>query len=570
MPADLHSDYDFIIVGSGPAGCVLANRLSENPEINVLLLEAGPRPTTVHSVPALSFYSRTPATRWNHTISPYPGSCLAYKGQQCDYYLGRVLGGSTAVNNMMYVRGNRHDFDRWERMGNYGWGFGDLLPLFLKLENATQLRHDPVDASLRGLEGELDTRHSDYKSSVVDNFFDGLRSRGLSYLDYNAANQIGFDLDQSTIRNGRRLTAADAYLAPVKHRRNLHVMINSLVSRIIIDPVGKAEGVEFVHRGESYLVYADKEVVVSAGPINSPQLLMLSGIGPREDLTKLGIPVLADLPVGRKYVDHYSLGRLYVTTNTSGETINLLDITDEDVEVFVKKGSGRLSLPGTREGLAFVNDGMDDLPQGNPNLEILFSIGKNEEGYSEFTGLRDDVYGAVFLPLEKSDIEVLCLNIFSLYPKSRGSVRLRGNTINHQPIIDFPFFEDPRDMAALLRGIRELEALIATPAMRRLDAKLHSIPLPDCAKLAFASDDYWRCYVRHMTRNIYHAAATVKMGPRDDPEAVVDPELRVYGVENLRVADSSIAPTQTASHTQAISYLVGEKLAGLIKKKWDL
>lgn len=571
-PFDLRESYDFIIVGSGPAGCVLANRLTENPAINVLLLEAGSRPTTLHSIPALASYAVVPETSWGYQMSPHPGSCLGYKGQTCAYPLGRVLGGSSAVNYMVYVRGSRHDFDRWEEMGNYGWGFDDVLPLFLKMENATSLRHQSLDTDFRGVRGELDVSHTHYRSLLGATSVQAAKERGLPYLDFNGKRQIGVDYLQGTTRNGRRFSAANAYLDPIQGRKNLHVMLNSLVSKVIIDPATKVTlGVEYIYQGRTHRVMANKEVILSAGPINSPQLLWLSGVGPKRDLTKFNIPVLSDLPVGEKYLDHTSFGRISISTDTWEDSIDLSRINSKDVDDFVFRGAGKLTVPATMEVVTMQNNGYNNnIPQENANMEMIMITGKHSQGTAGYTGMRDDVYNATFKPVDESPYGVISIFIVDLYPETQGRLRMRGPTINHMPIIDFPFFKSTRDMEALVWGAKEAVALLSTKAMKDIGGILNSLPIPDCASLVFGSDEYWRCYIRHLARNILHAAATNKMGPKNDIEAVVDPELRVYGIAKLRVADSSVAPTTVACHTQAVSYVVGEKLSELLKKDWGI
>lgn len=534
-------------------------------------MEAGPRPSTVHKIPALSSHTLLPETSWNYETSPYPGACLAFAGQNCRYALGKVLGGSSSVNYMVYLRGSRHDFDRWEAMGNYGWGYDEILPLFLKMENATLLRHSPVDPEYRGLSGDLQVGHAPYHSLVSDLVIEAGKERGIPFLDINGRKEIGIDYLQSTTRNGRRFGAKEAYLDPVSHRRNLHVMTNSLVSKVIIDPETKmALGVEFLYQGVSRNVFASKEVIVSGGPINSPQLLWLSGIGPRRDLSKFNIPVLSDLPVGMKYLDHVSVPRISASHPFRNQSIDLKEITSDDVEDFVKRGVGKLTVPGTNEVFAVLNNGFSAIPPGNGNLELIFTTGKNFGGTAGFHPFRDEVFNQTFRPVQESDRGVLGVAVIDLYPEARGRLGMRGDSINHLPIIEYPFFKHPRDMETLLWGIKEGVAMLTSDALAKLGMRIEKFPLPDCAKWVFGTDQYWRCYIRHMATNSLHAAATNKMGPKNDPEAVVDPELRVYGIGRLRVADSSIAPTTAACHTQAISYVVGEKLAQLLKRDWNL
>lgn len=235
-----------------------------------------------------------------------------------------------------------------------------------------------------------------------------------------------------------------------------------------------------------------------------------------------------------------------------------------------KEERGKLTVPWTSEAVTFQNNGFSPVPMDNPNMEMIFHTGKNHAGSAGFTALRDDLYNATFKPEEDSDNGRVAISVIDLYPESQGRLRIRGNTINHMPIIDFPFFQNPRDLETLVWGAKEVVALLTSDPMKKIGAQLNTQLIPDCAPLLFGTDNYWRCYVRHMAATILHAAATNKMGPKDDPEAVVDPELRVYGIGKLRVADSSIAPTTVACHTQAVSYVVGEKLAELLKKDWGI
>lgn len=568
-PDDLHAEYDFIVVGSGPGGCVVANRLSENPSVTVLLLEAGPRPTTIHTVPLYGQYADQPGFNWNYRLNPYPGSCLALKGQQCAYPLGKMLGGSSSLNYQIYARGNPADYDRWQSLGNNGWSYADLVPLFKRLENTTLVHN--VDRIYRGVSGPLSVTHSEYRTELAKAFVEASGERGMPFMDYNGASQIAVDYTQATTSAGRRASAANAYLDPVKNRQNLHVMINSLVSKVIIDEETKtATGVEYIHRGESHRVLARREVILSAGPINSPQLLMLSGVGPKGDLERLNISVLADLPVGQNYEDHVSLPGIVYRVNDNEENINMRDISDEDVDRFVKRGTGKLSVPSALEGISFYHLGISNVSRTTPEIEFLFSGGRNELGYSGFTTYRDEVYEAAFKPTEDPSVRVFSYFMLDLYPEARGRISLRGNSIHNPPIIEFTFLHSKRDMEVFLRGIRETLELAKTEAFQRKGAKINEMPLPDCARHGFGSDAYWRCYVRHMVRNNCHISGSARMGVKGNPQAVVDPELRVHGIGKLRVADSSIAPTQIAGHSQAVAYLIGEKMAEVLKRQWNL
>lgn len=561
--------YDFIVVGSGPGGCVVANRLSENSTIRVLLLEAGPRPTTIQSVPVFAQYADQPGYYWDYRINPYRGSCLALKGQQCSYPLGKMLGGSSSLNYLIYARGSAFDYDEWARLGNYGWSYADMVPLFRRLER-TLLVH-PADPLYRGINGTLGIEHPGHISELTKAFVRASGERGMPFLDYNGASQISVDYAQGTTYRGRRHSASAAYLDPIKERDNLHVMINSLVSKVIIDPETKtAHGVEFIHQGVTRQVFAKKEVILSAGPINSPQLLMLSGIGPRRDLERLNISVLADLQVGQNYEDHVSLPGIVYLVNEEEENINLRDLSEDDVESFVYEGRGKLSVPTALEGVSFYHLGISNVSRSTPEIEFLFGPGRNELGFEGFTTYRDEIYEAAFKSTEDPSVKAFSYFMLDLYPEARGRITLQYDSIHHSPIIEYSFLDTERDMQVFLRGINETLALANTDAFRRKGARINRVLLPDCARHGFGSDAYWRCFIRHMVRNNCHISSSAKMGPRTDPNAVVDPQLRVYGINKLRVADSSITPTQIAGHSQAVAYLIGEKMAELLKKQWEL
>lgn len=548
---------------------MVANRLSENPNITVLLLEAGPRPTTIHSVPLFAQYADQPGFHWDFKINPSPGACLGLKEQTCGYPLGKMLGGSSSLNYMAYARGNPSDYEEWARRGNSGWSYADLLPLFRRLEKTALVY--PEDPALRGTNGSLSVTHSDYKTDLLTAFVAASGERGMPFLDYNGVSQIAVDYVQGTTSGGMRISAANAFLDPVKDRENLHVMINSLVSSVIIDPRTKtAKGVEYIHDGFKYQVLSKKEVILSAGPINSPQLLMLSGIGPKKDLEKLNITVLSDLQVGQDYEDHVTIPALVYLVNDEEETISYRDLNDDDVDSFVNDGTGKLSVPAAFEGISFYHLGISNVSRTTPEIEFIFVSGRNELGFAGFTTYRDEVYESALRSTEDPNVKAFSYFILDLYPDARGKITLRGDSIHHTPIIEYNFLDTERDMQVFLRAIKETLALAQTEALRKKGTRINNVPLPDCITHEFASDSYWMCFIRHMVRNNCHISSSAKMGPLTDPGAVVDPELRVYGLQKLRVADTSIAPSQIAGHSQAVGYLIGEKMAEILKTEWRL
>lgn len=305
------------------------------------------------------------------------------------------------------------------------------------MENATLLRHDHLDTDFRGLGGELSVRHVKYHSRVSELAIKAARERGRPFLDYNGRTQIGVDYLQTTTRVGRKVTAANAYLDPVKHRKNLHVMVNSLLSKVIIDPYTEvAQGVKFIYQGLSYHMLAGKEVILSAGPINSAHLLWISGVGPKKELRRFDVPVLSDLPVGMKFLGHttFSVG-ISARTSWQNETIDLSEITSQDVSFkvdsqdvqdLVERGAGKLAVPLASEVITLYNNGLSDVPADNPNAEIVFMTGKHLMGPE---------------PDDGSDAGVIGISIYDLYPETQGTLRMTGPSITDPPIVEYPFFK---------------------------------------------------------------------------------------------------------------------------------
>nr|CAH7724673.1 unnamed protein product [Callosobruchus chinensis] len=308
-PRMLHREYDFIVIGGGSAGAVVASRLSEIPEWNVLLLEAGPDETEITDVPSLAAYLQLSRMDWAYKTMYTGRACLGMKNGQCNWPRGKVLGGSSVLNYMLYVRGNKNDYDLWEQLGNPGWNYSSVLKYFIKSEDNRNpyLARSPY----HGTGGMLTVQESPWRTPLVLAFLEAGAEMGYPIRDINGADQAGFMIAQGTIRRGSRCSTAKAFLRPIKRRHNLDIALNAHVTRILINPSTKrAFGVEFIRKGRKQVVMARKEVIMSAGSLNTPQILMLSGVGPKQELTKHGIPVLADLPVGENLQDHVAMGGL--------------------------------------------------------------------------------------------------------------------------------------------------------------------------------------------------------------------------------------------------------------------
>lgn len=565
----LYKEYDFVVIGGGSAGAVVANRLSEIPHWTVLLLEAGPDENEISDVPSLAAYLQLSNMDWQYKTEPTGKACLAMKGGRCNWPRGKVLGGSSVLNYMLYVRGNRHDYDHWESLGNPGWGYRNVLRYFKKSEDNRNPYLAPSKYHSRG--GYLTVQESPWRTPLSLAFIEAGQELGYENRDINGELQTGVMIAQGTIRRGTRCSTAKAFLRPARLRKNLHVAMKSHVIRILINPLTmRAYGVMFVRNGVRQIVLARREVILSAGAINSPQLLMLSGIGPKEHLSKFGIETLKNLKVGENLQDHVGLGGMTFLVNKPvaivQERFQTVPVTAE----YLIHERGPMTTLGGLEGLAFVNTKFANISGTYPDIQFHFAPASvnSDAGVQvrKILGLTDQVYNAVYKPIANRDSWTLLPLL--LRPRSRGWVRLRSTNPFHYPVIHANYFDDPFDVATLVEGVKIAVKMSATKAFRQFGTRMHRIPIPRCKNHPFGSDEYWECAVRSISMTIYHPVGTCKMGPESDPDAVVDPRLRVYGVKGLRVIDASIMPTIVSGNTNAPVIMIGEKGADLVKEDW--
>nr|CAQ19343.1 salicyl alcohol oxidase precursor [Chrysomela tremula] len=568
-----NATYDFVIVGSGPSGSVLANRLSENPEWNILLLEAGEEPSWVTDIPVACGALEYSDYNWGYTCEPQSGFCRDCMDGILQYPHGRVLGGSSIINYMIYTRGNRLDFDRWAAMGNPGWSFDDILPYFLKLESA----HLAIkDDGYHNNDGPLSISDASYRSKLVDVYVKASQEAGLPYVDNNGKNQIGVSYVQTTTKNGKRSDAENAYLRPIRNRNNIKIQKASRATKILIDSCSKtAYGVEYVNDGKTYRALATKEVISSAGSFNSPQLLMLSGIGPKTHLEQLGIPVQSDLPVGKKMYDHALFPGLVFQLNDS-IPINLVEeIVNPLTYIQYSEGKGFLTSSNTVEAISYVKTNISTDPDDSyPDIElVMYGISPAADHgvlIRRNYNIDQNTYDKVFKPLESK--YTYQVSPMLLHPKSLGRIELRSSNPLHPPKFFANYFTDPEneDIETLIAGIREIQKINRTPTMQKYNATLVRTPLPGCEDIEFDSDAYWECAIRSIISSLYHQTATCKMGPKNDTEAVVDHKLKVHGIKGLRVIDVSVIPVPMTAHTVAVAYMVGERASDIIKNDYGI
>ncbi|KAG7204872.1 hypothetical protein KM043_005272 [Ampulex compressa] len=561
-----HIFYDFIIVGGGTAGAALASRLSEV-TATVLLIEAGDEESPFMDIPIEAINTEKGNAK-QYLLEPTTKYCLSMDKRQCRVKKARVMGGSSATNWMVATRGHRDDYDEWARMGNTGWSYDEVLPYFQKLE-AVNIPNLQVDNAYRNKKGPMHISYAPFQTPLSIAFLRRMEDVGYSRVDYNGRNMIGFSRVQATIWDGTRMSSNRAYLYS-KRRPNLFVSKKSLVHKILINEDTKeAFGVRFKKNNEMITVYATKEVILCAGAIGSAQLLMLSGVGRIEDLQRLGIKVLEDLPVGHNLQDHVGfLGSTYVVKEPIGILFSELDNLSYPYSAdYYMHRKGPLTIPGGVEAIGFAN--VDDCynSQALPNIEYLFlpltffnlrktmnDLGLNEIFQSAFKDIKYNYTYSVLTMLAK--------------PESRGQLKLNSNDIKVAPSIYPNYLSSVEDRRILNEGVQQAIDFTERTSLKEFGAELYQTPLPNCAQYTFNSPAYLQCAIKHMTLGMGHYTGTCAMGPKKDYNAVVNPQLQVFGIKKLRVVDGSIMPVIPRGHPTLPTLMIAEKGADMIKEHW--
>ncbi|XP_058447541.1 glucose dehydrogenase [FAD, quinone]-like isoform X5 [Malaya genurostris] len=560
-------EYDFIIVGAGSAGSVVANRLSENPEWKILLLEAGGDPPIESEIAGMGLTMAHTKVDWDYRAELSNDSSLSIVNGTY-WPRGKMLGGSSAVNGMQYIRGNRKNYDDWEELGNPGWSWSNVLKYFKKSEN-NQVPEivNGYGGEYHGVGGYLTVDYFAVTTPYHDILLRATKEAGFKQLlDFNAEDHIGFSMAQYTIEGGTRDSTAKAFLNPIKDRLNLHIIKNAFVVSLIFDEKNTVKGVSFMVDQNEMKAMASKEVILSAGSINTPQLLMLSGIGKREILEPLNIPLRAELNVGGNLQDHvivpifFKLGNpIFDLIAIQRETlINLFEFTmlNRSQPVIIDRFISIMGFANTKSSTAPFPDVQF--------FNIFFPRGDTSSiKFFQDAGYMQNVSSSITENILHND--VVAVFVACIQPRSRGKIRIKSANPYQHPSIETGYLTDRDDLDVVRRGIRIQQKLFETDTFKNFQEEPLILNIDKCNLLEYDSDDYWECYIRHMSTTVYHPVGTAKMGPESDPDAVVDPELRVYGVDGLRVVDASIMPIITSGNTNAPTIMIAEKASEMIK-----
>jgi choline dehydrogenase len=524
--------YDYIIVGAGSAGCVLANRLSANPSCRVLLLEAGGSDRNFWLKLPVGYYRTIYDERFSRLFNTEPDEATG--GRAIVWPRGRVIGGSSSINGLIFIRGQHQDFDDWERLGATGWNYRELLPYFRRYE-----RYRGGESQYHGALGEFEVSNLRNHNPASAAWVDAGVEFGLPRNpDFNGSTTFGVGAYQLGIGRHWRTSSASAFLRPIRHRGNLTIVTGAQVSRVIFER-NSAKGVEWVRQGQRFSASADREVILSAGALQSPQILQLSGIGPADLLRGLGVPVVVDAPeVGRNLQDHYQ-ARLIVRLK---QPISLNDQVRNPVELakmglqWMFAGSGPLTVgAGQVGGAACTEHAVNGRPDVQFNVMPLSvdKPGTPLHSYSGFTASAWQCHG-----------------------KSRGRLAIRSTDPFDQPRIEPKYFAEEIDRKTMVAGLKILRDIYQQRSFRKLwDVEM--VP----GEAASTDDGLWN-FARSTGGTVFHCVGTCRMG--NDAQSVLDPQLRVRGVERLRVIDASVMPQITSANTNATSLMIGERGAALV------
>ncbi|XP_055604339.1 glucose dehydrogenase [FAD, quinone]-like [Uranotaenia lowii] len=495
---------------------------------------------------------------------------FGFINKQCRVIDSKGLGGCTNTNNQFYNRGNRYDYDRWVAYSeSEEWDLDALLPFFTVSENASLTEFE--DPFFHGREGPLRVQNLPYKSLVHGILMQSASQAKIASVDYNGHSQFGFSPAQVMSVDGQRSSAYHAFVEPViQSRPNLKLLTNAYVRKLLFEPESNiVSGVEFSFGDQVFNAYAQKEVILSAGSRGSPKVLLLSGIGPQDDLSEVGIPVLKDLPVGKSLMDKVAFNAFSMRLDKSSFPAEYVGGLSADDVNQLSEGGGRLTLPYNMESVWFLSTRTDRQPD-YPNIAILPEAGSSRQYFldPDMQKIVNVEPGSVSIP---PDDNAFYVNLYTslLHPKSRGYMKLLSSDPNESILVEPKYLSEEEDVENLLKGIRIASKLLNMPALQERGAALVQIYPANCPQsLEFDSDDYWRCVIRSLAMTARTISATCPMGQSSNPEAVVDNSFQVHGIDKLRVVDSSVIPVSMSASNYAIMYMLGEKASAAVQAKY--
>ncbi|XP_043464751.1 glucose dehydrogenase [FAD, quinone]-like [Leptopilina heterotoma] len=534
-------EYDFIVVGAGSAGCVVANRLSEVNDWKVLLLEVGKEEPLIANIPGFLKYLGLTEFDWEYKTQPE--SSLIGENKEITWHFGKVMGGSSAMNGMYYVRGNREDFDNWEKMGNPGWSYKDVLPYFLKSENNLDPEVVKNNPNYHGTGGYLSVQTFPYLTEEGKILLNAYQEQGHNLTDPNAVKQLGVTLSQLTAGNNFRSSTNIAFIRSIRGiRKNLFVKSQSLVTKIIIDAkTKKTIGVEYtsLKTNVTKTILVRKEVIISGGVVNSPQLLMVSGVGPSEELKKHSIEVIKDLPVGKNLHDHVSAPGLSAKKENNETTPKTCEKNMENLFHYLTEREGPLA----------------------GSVEFMFLC------FSKTVFEKKDVPD-ILITMDALNENEIAIKPALLSIKSRGYLALNEkDPVRGAPLIYPGYLTEKEDVDRLIDGIRLTIDILNSTVMRKNKFIFDKKPLDSCQSLEFNTYDYWLCFLKNKFTTDFHPVGTCKMG-KEDSQGVVDSRLKVHGIQGLRVIDASVMPVVPLGNTNAPTIMIAEKGSDMIKEDW--